>query len=228
MNLTFLFFLFLLNILCIYISNVIPCPGYPPKPPLPSSLPHLLLGGNSLSHPFNPASQPWHSPILEHRAFTGPRASPPIDAWQGCPLLHIWLETWIPPCDSHIRLLSASTSWYPQYCLGLVTVYGMDPQMGQSLDGISFIHCSTLYLHIYSHEYFVPPSKKDQRIHTLIFLLLELHWSVNFILGILCFGANIHLSVSAYHVWSFVNVLPHSGYFLVPYICLAISWSHCF
>jgi hypothetical protein len=29
-------------------------------------------------------------------------------------------------------------------------------------------------------------------------------WSVNFILGILSFGTNIPLSVSAYHVCSFV------------------------
>jgi hypothetical protein len=33
----------------------------------------------------------------------------------------------------------------------------------------------------------------------------------NCILGILNFWANIHLSVSAYHVCSFVTVLPHLG-----------------
>ena len=33
----------------------------------------------------------------------------------------------------------------------------------------------------------------------------------NCILGILSFWANIHLSVSAYHVYSFVIGLPHSG-----------------
>jgi hypothetical protein len=32
--------------------------------------------------------------------------------------------------DSNIRLLSASTCWHLQYCLDLVTVYGMDPQVG--------------------------------------------------------------------------------------------------
>jgi hypothetical protein len=35
----------------------------------------------------------------------------------------------------------------------------------------------------------------------LVFLLLELHGSVNFILGILSFGADIHLSMNAYHVF---------------------------
>jgi hypothetical protein len=76
--------------------------------------------------------------------------------------------------ESYIRLLSASTCWHPQQCLDLVTVYGLDPQVGQFLDGLSFSLCSTLYLCISSHGYFVPPSKKDQHIHTLVFLLLEL------------------------------------------------------
>jgi hypothetical protein len=37
-----------------------------------------------------PASWPWHSPILGHRAFT--RASSPIDNQLGHPLLHMQLE----------------------------------------------------------------------------------------------------------------------------------------
>ena len=51
--------------------------------------------------------------------------------------------------------LSRCTSWQPQRCLGLVTVYGMNLQVGQSLNGFSFSLCSTLYLHICSCEYFV-------------------------------------------------------------------------
>jgi heme A synthase len=39
---------------------------------------------------------------------------------------------------------------------------------------------------------------------------LSYMWSVNCILGILNLGANIDLSVSAYHVYSFVIWLPHS------------------
>jgi hypothetical protein len=34
-------------------------------------------------------SWPWHSPTLEHRAFTGPRTSPLIDIRLGHPLLHM-------------------------------------------------------------------------------------------------------------------------------------------
>ena len=57
------------------------------------------------------------------------------------------------------------------------------------------------------------------------YFFLSLIWSVNWILGILNFWTNIHLSVSAYHVCYFVIWLPHSGwYFLVPPICLRISW----
>jgi hypothetical protein len=51
----------------------------------------------------------------------------------------------------------------------------MDPQVGQSLNGLSSSLCSTLCLCISSHEYFVPFSKKDRSIHSLVFLLLELY-----------------------------------------------------
>jgi hypothetical protein len=48
-------------------------------------------------------------------------------------------------------------------------------QVGQFLDGHSFSLCSTLCLCNSFHGYFVPPSKKDQSIYTLVFLLLEFH-----------------------------------------------------
>ena len=38
------------------------------------------------------------SPTLEHWGFTGPRASPAIDAQQSHPLLHMWIEPWVAPC----------------------------------------------------------------------------------------------------------------------------------
>jgi hypothetical protein len=62
-----------------------------------------------------------------------------------------------------------------QLCLGLVVVYGMDPQVGQSLDGPCFYLSSKLCLCNSFHGYFVPHSKKELRIHTLVFLLLEFH-----------------------------------------------------
>jgi hypothetical protein len=233
----------------LYISNVIPYPSLPSK--------------NPLSPPTCPAPQPthshsWalHSPILGHRTFTGPRASPPIDDQLGHPLLHMQLEPqgspyiffdwwfrpkelwgywlvhiYVPPMglqtpsapwilslapslgtlcaiqwktvsihfcicqvlaeplgNSSIRVLSASSWWHLPWCLGLVVVYGMDPQVGQSLGGHSFSLCSKLCLCNSFHGFFVPPSKKDSS-----------------------FWANIHLSVSAYHVCYFVTGLPHLG-----------------
>ena len=59
--------------------------------PLPASMRVLL-------HPPIPDSSPWHSPTLRHQALPGPRASPPIDVRQGHPLLHMQLESWVPPC----------------------------------------------------------------------------------------------------------------------------------
>jgi hypothetical protein len=50
---------------------------------------------------------------------------------------------------------------------------------------------------------------------------------LSFICFVSCSLANIHLLVSIYYIWSFVTGLPHSGwYFLVPSICLWISWGH--
>jgi hypothetical protein len=55
-------------------------------------------------------------------------------------------------------------------------------------------------------------------------LFLSFMSFANFILGILCFWANIHLSVNAYHMCSFVIGLPHSGLYPPdPSICLRIS-----
>ena len=49
-------------------------------------------------------------------------------------------------------LFSVSTFWYQQQCLGLVTTYRMDFQVGQSLDGLSVGLCSTLFPCIYFRQ----------------------------------------------------------------------------
>ena len=89
-----IFFIVLLDIFFIYISNVIPFPGFPSKNPLPHTLSPLPL----LTNVPTPASWPWHSPILGHRTFTGLRASSPIDDRLGHPLLHMKLEPQVLPC----------------------------------------------------------------------------------------------------------------------------------
>jgi hypothetical protein len=55
--------------------------------------------------------------------------------------------------------------------------------MGQSLDDHSFSLCSELCLCNSFHGYFVPHSKKDRRIHTLVFLLFEFHVLYKLYLG---------------------------------------------
>ena len=53
--------------------------------------------------------------------------------------------------------------------------YVIDPQVGQSLDGPSFHLNSKLCVYNSFRGYFVPNSKMEQTIHTLVFLLLEFH-----------------------------------------------------
>jgi hypothetical protein len=93
LHLCYLFILsyFLLNIFFIYILNVIPFLSFPSENPL--SPPPPPAPQHTHSHSWS-----WHFPILGHRTFTGPRASPPIDGRLGHLLLHIWLEPQVPPC----------------------------------------------------------------------------------------------------------------------------------
>jgi len=83
----------------VYISNAIPFPGFP-SGNLLSHPPPLCFyeGAPPFTYPLPPTSLPWHFPTLGHQAFTGPRASPAIDAELGHPLLRIQLEPWVAPC----------------------------------------------------------------------------------------------------------------------------------
>jgi hypothetical protein len=69
-----IYILLLLDIFFINTSNVIHFPRFPSENPSPIPCPLPLL-----INPPTPAPWPWHSPILGHRAFTGPRAFSPID-----------------------------------------------------------------------------------------------------------------------------------------------------
>jgi len=60
--------------------------------------------------------------------------------------------------DSCNRLLSASTYWHQQWCLGLVVTYGMNPQMGQSLDDSPSVSAPHFVSIFFSCEYFGLPS----------------------------------------------------------------------
>jgi hypothetical protein len=64
----------------------------------------------------------------------------------------------------------------------LVVVYGVGPQVGQSLDAPSFRLSSELCLCNSFHGYFVPYSKKERSVHSLVFLL-EFHVFCKLYLG---------------------------------------------
>jgi hypothetical protein len=59
--------------------------------------------------------------------------------------------------------------------------------------------------------HFVPVLRRNEVSTLWSSFFLSFMYFANCILGILSFWANIHLSVSAYHVCSFVIELPHSG-----------------
>jgi hypothetical protein len=60
-------------------------------------------------------------------------------------------------------------------------------------DSLSFSLCSTLYFHICSCDYFVLLLRRTEASKLWASFLLNFMWSVNFILGIWRFWANIHL-----------------------------------
>jgi hypothetical protein len=57
----------------------------------------------------------------------------------------------------------------------------------------------------------IPPLRRTEASTLWSTYFLSFMWSVNCILGIPSILANMHLSVSAYHVCPFVSGLPHSG-----------------
>ena len=106
----------------------------PPKNQFPCPLPLF-------TNPTTPASWSWHSLTLGHWAFTGPRTSPPIDDWQGHPLLHMPLEPWVPPCVFCGWWFSTREFWgywlvhIIVHLMGLLspsdpTVFSLDPPLG--------------------------------------------------------------------------------------------------
>jgi hypothetical protein len=94
-----------------------PCLVSPPK--IPNPLPAPLVPQPTHSH-----SQSWHSPILEHRTFTGPRTSPPTDDKLSHPQLHIQLEPHVPPYVFFDWWFSSKELW--SYWL----VHSVVPPMG--------------------------------------------------------------------------------------------------
>jgi hypothetical protein len=99
-----------------------------------------------------------------------------------------------------------------------------DGFLGGAVSGWPFLQSLLHTFSLYLLPWVFVPILRRMEVSTLCsYFFLSFMWSVNCILGIPSFWANIHLSVSAYHVCSFVIGLLYSGYFLVPSICLRIS-----
>ena len=130
-------FFFFLKIFSLFTFQMLSLFQVPSPTRNPLSLPScpLVLWGCSTTHLPTPTSLPRHSPTLEHRAFTGPRTSPPIDAGQGHPLLHMQYFNFAPLfslimersvlCQEQPRgpswllIFSLVSGWYPSLCLSL-------------------------------------------------------------------------------------------------------------
>jgi hypothetical protein len=91
-------------------------------------------------------SPPWNSPTLGHQAFTGPRASPPIDTRQSNHLLHMQLEPWVPPCTLYDWWFSACEllgggliGWYCCPSYGVVKPFSSFSPFSNSSIGVSVL-----------------------------------------------------------------------------------------
>jgi hypothetical protein len=83
--------------------------------------------------PTHSPSWPWHSPILGHRTFTRPRASPLIDDRLSHPLLHMQLEPWDPP--------NVFFDWWfsPRELLGYWLVHIVVPPIGLQIPSAPWV-----------------------------------------------------------------------------------------
>ena len=129
-------FLFFYSIFSLFTFQMLSCfPFFPPKTPyiIP---PPLRLWGCSAIHP---VLQPHpHIPILGHQAFTGPRDSPPPDAQQGHPLLHMWQSHGSLHVYSLVGGLVPGSSGGSGWLISLFILWGCKPlQLLQSFN--SFI-----------------------------------------------------------------------------------------
>ena len=108
-----------------------------------------------------------------------------MDVLPGHPLLPMWLEPWVPPCELFGWWFSPWELW------GYWLVHIIVPPAGLQTSSVPWVLslaaslgplCSFYWLAV-SHGYFDPLSNKDQSIHTLVFLLLDLHLVCELYLG---------------------------------------------
>ena len=116
--------------------------------------------------------------------------------------------------------------WHLQKCVLFCWWFSWDGSPGGADSEWPFLNSWLHTLSLYLLPWVFCPLLRRSKVSTLwSSFFLNFMLSMNCILGILGFVANIHVSVNAYHVSSFVIGLPHSEYFLVLSSCPKISWS---
>jgi len=98
----------------------------------------------------------WHSPTLGHQVFTEPRASPPTDARQCQPLLHMWLGPWVPYVYSLVDGLVPESpgvlvDWFCCSSYGVANLFRSFSPFSNSFSGVSvlspMVYCEHLPLY---------------------------------------------------------------------------------
>jgi len=143
------------------------------KTPLPCPLPQFLWEcfPTDQPSPSPPASLYWQSLILGNQVFTGTRASPPIDAQQGHPLIHMQLDPWVPPCELFGWFLIPGSFRVSGWLMFFFFCDCKPPQLLQSFLLTNSSICNPVLSPMVGceHPYFLlwvfySPSKKDWRI----------------------------------------------------------------
>jgi hypothetical protein len=197
-------------------------PSETPYPTLPSpwlyevALPptHILLS----SCPEYPQAQ---GPVL------------PLMFQQGYPLPHMQPESWVSPCVFFgclccpTELPGFCPSWHSCSLHGPANPLSSFSHFPSSSVGDPAL--SSVVQALNNHLFICQALAEPLRRESYQPALPGIHNSVQVWLLQICVIANILLSVSPFHVCSFVTEIPHSEwYFQVPSICLQISWIHYF
>jgi hypothetical protein len=202
----FVFFIFSYYIFSLFTWQMLsPFLVSPPKILYPITPPTAL-------QPTHSHSWSWHSPILEHRTFTGPRASPPIDGQLGHPLWHIQLGPKVPLCVFFDWWYSSKELW--EYWLVHIVVPPMKLRipsapwvlsLAPSLGNLCSIQWVTVSIHFCICQALAEPHRR-QLYEAIVSRLLLASDIVSEFDGCLWDGS----SSGAGSGWSFLQFLLHT------------------